>query len=96
MLRNSCLFVVRWRVLCEFLIYWCPSFVGLIKVFSDLSEMELGNGGSGGGGGMVSDEVEKKDMEGEPKVKRKMKTPSQLEILEKTYAGEILSIFLTF
>lgn len=88
MLRNSCLFVVRWRVLCEFLIYWCPSFVGLIKVFSDLSEMELGSGGcGGGGGGGVSDDVEK-DMEGEPKVKRKMKTPSQLEILEKTYAAE--------
>ncbi|KAL0405088.1 UNVERIFIED_CONTAM: Homeobox-DDT domain protein RLT2 [Sesamum latifolium] len=32
-------------------------------------------------------EMEKKNMpEGEPKVKRRMKTPSQLEILEKTYA----------
>ncbi|XP_073061093.1 homeobox-DDT domain protein RLT2-like isoform X2 [Primulina eburnea] len=43
---------------------------------------------SAGGGVGVSDDVEKKDMEGEPKVKRKMKTPSQLEILEKTYAAE--------
>ncbi|KAI3465799.1 hypothetical protein Pfo_022462 [Paulownia fortunei] len=52
-------------------------------------------GGSGGGGGCggggdygVSMEVEKNTPEGEPKVKRKMKTPSQLEILEKTYAVE--------
>ncbi|KAK4484462.1 hypothetical protein RD792_007045 [Penstemon davidsonii] len=38
-------------------------------------------------GGGESVEVEMKNApEGEPKVKRKMKTPSQLEILEKTYA----------
>ncbi|KAK6134925.1 hypothetical protein DH2020_031345 [Rehmannia glutinosa] len=56
--------------------------------------MEVDGGGkgeeSGGGGdGGVSLEVEKKNSpEGETKVKRKMKTPSQLEILEKTYASE--------
>ncbi|KAL0311163.1 UNVERIFIED_CONTAM: Homeobox-DDT domain protein RLT2 [Sesamum angustifolium] len=48
-----------------------------------------GGGGGGEGGGGLSMEVEKKNMpEGEPKVKRRMKTPSQLEILEKTYAME--------
>nr|AMP82916.1 chromatin assembly factor 1 subunit [Catalpa bungei] len=48
-----------------------------------------GEGGAGGGGGGGSVEVEKKNTpEGEPKVKRKMKTPSQLEILEKTYSME--------
>ncbi|GFS41286.1 homeodomain-like transcriptional regulator [Actinidia rufa] len=44
-------------------------------------------GGSGGGGG-GSDVEKKKKPEGENKVKRKMKTASQLEILEKTYAVE--------
>lgn len=40
------------------------------------------------GGGSGSSDVEKKKLpEGEPKVKRKMKTASQLEILENTYAG---------
>lgn len=33
-------------------------------------------------------EGEKKPPEGENKIKRKMKTASQLEILEKTYAGQ--------
>ncbi|KAK6134736.1 hypothetical protein DH2020_031512 [Rehmannia glutinosa] len=55
--------------------------------------MEVDGGGkgeeSGGGDGGVSLEVEKKNSpEGETKVKRKMKTPSQLEILERTYAME--------
>ncbi|XP_056171007.1 homeobox-DDT domain protein RLT2 isoform X2 [Syzygium oleosum] len=46
-----------------------------------------GSGGGGGGGG--GDEAEKKKpVEGEGKSKRKMKTASQLEILEKTYAVE--------
>lgn len=46
-------------------------------------------GGGCGGAGCVSGEMEKKSMvEVEPKVKRKMKTPSQLETLEKTYAGK--------
>ncbi|XP_075093081.1 homeobox-DDT domain protein RLT2 isoform X2 [Nicotiana tabacum] len=41
------------------------------------------------GGGSGSSDVEKKKLpEGEPKVKRKMKTASQLEILENTYAVE--------
>ncbi|XP_057507040.1 homeobox-DDT domain protein RLT2-like isoform X2 [Actinidia eriantha] len=44
-------------------------------------------GGSGGGGG-CSEVEKKKKPEGENKVKRKMKTASQLEILEKTYAVE--------
>lgn len=42
------------------------------------------------------DAGKKKVPEGEPKVKRKMKTASQLEILEKTYASGfflLLSIF---
>ncbi|GKU93030.1 hypothetical protein SLEP1_g6668 [Rubroshorea leprosula] len=48
-----------------------------------------GSGGGGGGGGGVGLEGEKKKpLEGETKVKRKMKTASQLEILEKTYAME--------
>ncbi|KAL2252203.1 UNVERIFIED_CONTAM: Homeobox-DDT domain protein RLT2, partial [Sesamum indicum] len=48
-----------------------------------------GGGGGGEGGGGLSMEMEKKNMpEGESKVKRRMKTPSQLEILEKTYASE--------
>ncbi|EEF44370.1 homeobox-DDT domain protein RLT2 isoform X2 [Ricinus communis] len=42
-------------------------------------------GGSGGGG---SEGEKKKPPEGEVKSKRKMKTASQLEILEKTYAVE--------
>ncbi|GLT41039.1 hypothetical protein SLA2020_151290 [Shorea laevis] len=46
-----------------------------------------GDGGCGGGGGGVEGE-KKKLPEGETKVKRKMKTASQLEILEKTYAME--------
>ncbi|CAA0816207.1 Homeodomain-like transcriptional regulator [Striga hermonthica] len=53
--------------------------------------METDGGGErgGGGDGGVSVEAEKKNSpEAEPKVKRKMKTPSQLEILEKTYAVE--------
>ncbi|GMP67388.1 hypothetical protein CsSME_00027390 [Camellia sinensis var. sinensis] len=46
-------------------------------------------GGGGGGGGGGSDGEKKKPPEsGENKVKRKMKTASQLEILEKTYAAE--------
>ncbi|XP_047339783.1 homeobox-DDT domain protein RLT2 [Impatiens glandulifera] len=45
-----------------------------------------GGGGEGGGGG--GSEGEKKLPEGELKVKRKMKTASQLEILENTYAVE--------
>ncbi|XVE66155.1 hypothetical protein DITRI_Ditri08aG0057600 [Diplodiscus trichospermus] len=45
------------------------------------------SGGVGGGG---SSQVEKKKpLEGETKVKRQMKTASQLEILEKTYAMEM-------
>ena len=49
-------------------------------------------GGSGGGS-----EVEKKKRpEVENKVKRKMKTASQLEILEKTYAGSVFHFFLSF
>lgn len=48
-----------------------------------------GGGSSGGGGGGGGSEGEKKKVqEGEIKVKRKMKTASQLEILEKTYAVE--------
>ncbi|KAJ1384652.1 hypothetical protein SESBI_42369 [Sesbania bispinosa] len=39
----------------------------------------------GYGGGS---EEKKKPPEGENKVKRKMKTASQLEVLEKTYAGQ--------
>ncbi|GFP86444.1 homeobox protein wariai [Phtheirospermum japonicum] len=52
--------------------------------------MEVDEGGeSGGGDGGASVEAEKKNSpDGEPKLKRKMKTPSQLEILEKTYAME--------
>lgn len=47
-----------------------------------------GGGSGGGGGGGGGDEAEKKKpVEGEGKSKRKMKTASQLEILEKTYAG---------
>lgn len=56
-----------------------------------------GEGGGGGGGGSV--EMGKKNSpEGETKVKRKMKTPSQLEVLEKTYAGEfiLLTSFVSF
>lgn len=34
-----------------------------------------------------SEGEKKQPAEGEPKSKRKMKTASQLEILEKTYAG---------
>lgn len=53
--------------------------------------MEVDGSGDGDGGGNCAtvEVVEKKgSAEGEPKVKRKMKTPSQLEILEKTYAIE--------
>lgn len=46
-----------------------------------------GSGGDGGGGG-GGDAEKKKTAEGEGKSKRKMKTASQLEILEKTYAVE--------
>ncbi|XP_048138027.1 homeobox-DDT domain protein RLT2 isoform X2 [Rhodamnia argentea] len=45
---------------------------------------DAGGGGGGGGG----DAEKKKPVEGEGKSKRKMKTASQLEILEKTYAVE--------
>ncbi|XWS68694.1 hypothetical protein CRYUN_Cryun04dG0113200 [Craigia yunnanensis] len=55
--------------------------------------MESGgvSGGAGGGGvgGGNSQGEKKKPPEGETKVKRKMKTASQLEILEKTYAIEM-------
>ncbi|KAL3509303.1 hypothetical protein ACH5RR_028704 [Cinchona calisaya] len=65
-----------------------------------MDKMEVDGGGSGGsaaaaveggGEGGGGSEVEKKNNntpEGEPKVKRKMKTASQLELLEKTYAVE--------
>lgn len=47
--------------------------------------VEAGGDGSGGS------ELEKKNTPAvEPKVKRKMKTASQLEILEKAYAGEFI------
>lgn len=47
-----------------------------------------GAGSYGGGGSAGSVEPEKKTTpEGEPRVKRKMKTPYQLELLEKTYAS---------
>lgn len=49
--------------------------------------MDGGGGSSGGGGGGGSDGEKKKPPEGEVKVKRKMKTAKQLEVLEKTYAG---------
>jgi hypothetical protein len=39
-----------------------------------------------------SDGEKKKPPEGETKSKRKMKTASQLEILEKTYAGLFCSV----
>lgn len=42
---------------------------------------ESGGGGGGGSGG------------GEPKTKRKMKTASQLEVLEKTYQGLFFILF---
>ncbi|KAM7498033.1 hypothetical protein LguiA_022447 [Lonicera macranthoides] len=44
-------------------------------------------GGGGGGGGGGSEGEKKKPPEGEVKVKRKMKTAKQLEVLEKTYAA---------
>lgn len=47
---------------------------------------ESGGDGGGGGGGTGGS--------GEPKTKRKMKTPSQLEALEKTYQSMFL--FLIF
>lgn len=48
--------------------------------------------GGGAGGGPGGSEVEgKSTAEGEPKVKRKMKTAFQLETLEKTYAGLFMS-----
>lgn len=46
----------------------------------------MDSGGVSGGGGSSEGE-KKKPPEGETKVKRKMKTASQLEILEKTYAS---------
>lgn len=46
----------------------------------------VADGGSGGENG-VQDE-NRKAPEGEVKVKRKMKTAAQLEILESTYAGK--------
>lgn len=50
--------------------------------------VEVGGEG-GGGGGVGCSEMEKNNTPegGETKVKRKMKTASQLEILEKAYAG---------
>lgn len=42
------------------------------------------------------DAGKKKLPEGEPKVKRKMKTAAQLEILEKTYASELSFSFNFF
>ncbi|XP_051136002.1 homeobox-DDT domain protein RLT2-like isoform X2 [Andrographis paniculata] len=51
--------------------------------------MEVDGSGDADGGGGGAVEMEKKNVaEGEPKVKRRMKTPSQLELLEKTYAVE--------
>ncbi|KAL3645440.1 hypothetical protein CASFOL_010620 [Castilleja foliolosa] len=53
--------------------------------------MEIDEGGESGGGkdGGASVEMGKNNTpDGEPKLKRKMKTPSQLDILEKTYALE--------
>ncbi|KAB2052841.1 hypothetical protein ES319_A12G148600v1 [Gossypium barbadense] len=46
-------------------------------------------GGISGGDGGSSEGEKKKPQEGETKVKRKMKTASQLEVLEKTYATEM-------
>lgn len=40
------------------------------------------------GGGSEEEKKKEKPLEGENKTKRKMKTASQLEVLEKTYAGE--------
>ena len=52
------------------------------------------SGGVSGGVGVGNSEGEKKQPpEGETKVKRKMKTASQLEILEKTYVSSLY--FLT-
>jgi hypothetical protein len=42
-----------------------------------------------------SEGEKKKPPEGENKTKRKMKTASQLEILEKTYAGLCFSFLIT-
>lgn len=50
-------------------------------------------GGISGGDGGSSEGEKKKPQEGETKVKRIMKTASQLEVLEKTYAS--LFYFLT-
>lgn len=67
-------------------------------------EMEVdegvGGGGSGGGegGSGVGESVEtvkKNSPELEAKGKRKMKTPSQLEVLEKTYASEFRIVSLS-
>lgn len=64
-----------------------------------------GSGGGGEGGSGVGESVEtakKNSPEVEAKGKRKMKTPSQLEVLEKTYASEFhivslsLSLYLKF
>lgn len=61
-----------------------------------MDKVEVDGGGNGASAAAVADagaegggyEVEKKNNtpEGEPRVKRKMKTPSQLEVLEKAYA----------
>lgn len=59
---------------------------------ADLASSEAGGGGGGvGGTGVGGSEMEEKNTaEGEPKVKRKMKTAFQLETLEKTYAGLVI------
>lgn len=67
---------------------------------ADLASSEAAAGGGGGGGvggtGAGGCEMEEKNTaEGEPKVKRKMKTAFQLETLEKTYAG-VFIIFMLF
>lgn len=53
--------------------------------------MDTSAGGVSGvaGGEGTSDGEKKKPPEGEIKVKRKMKTASQLQILEKTYSGSL-------
>lgn len=61
----------------------------------DFDLLKLMDGGASGHGGGGSEGENKNSAEGgEPKVKRKMKTAFQLEILEKTYAG--LCFFLIF
>ncbi|KAH6780630.1 hypothetical protein C2S52_011867 [Perilla frutescens var. hirtella] len=51
-------------------------------------EVDEGDGGGGSGVGESVETAKKNSPEGEAKSKRKMKTPSQLEVLEKTYAIE--------